>query len=249
MYEKELQNLGLSEKESKVYLAALELGPETVQNIARKADINRPTAYLQIELLKQKGLVSEFEKGKKTYYSAESPERVLSLLNNFQQELEFKKSEVMRILPALNDLFAGAGEKPKVRFFEGIEGVKAMQNDFLAVKDKKIESFTNLDKLFELFPQHEDEYTKQRINKGIKAFVIYTRKEGPVEDATSEKNLREAKYLDQNKIPMSADVTIFDNKVALITYKAKPVSVIIEDADIAAAIRAIFYSVWNSIDT
>ncbi len=248
MYEKELQNLGLSEKESKVYLAALELGPETVQNIARKAEINRTTAYLQIELLKQKGLVSEFDKGKKTFYTAESPERVLNLLNNFQQELEFKKSEVMRILPALNDLFAGAGEKPKVRFFEGIEGVRAMQNDFLAVRDKKLESFTNLDKFFELFPKNEDEYTKQRIARGIKAFVIYTRKEGPVEDATSEKKLREAKHLNQGTFPMSADVTIFDDKVALITYKAKPVSVIIDHADIASAMRAIFYSVWDSID-
>lgn len=247
MYEQELKNLGLSEKEARVYLAVLELGPETVQNIAKKAQTNRPTTYLQIESLKQKGLMSEFLKGKKAFYSAESPGRLLSLLGALEKNLEFRKSEAQRILPMLNELFAGAGERPKVRFFEGIEGVKAMQEDFLAVGDKKIESFTNLDKLFEMFPGYENEYTKHRINHGVKALVIYTRKNGPVDGATAREKLREARYISPGKLPMSADITIFGNKVALITYKAMPVSIIIEDADIAAAMRAIFYLTWSGL--
>ncbi len=63
MYEKELQNLGLTEKEARTYLASLELGPETAQNIAKKTGINRATTYVQIESLKKRGLMSEFEKG------------------------------------------------------------------------------------------------------------------------------------------------------------------------------------------
>ena len=131
MYEKELVSLGLSEKEAKVYLAALDLGPETVQKIAQKAGVNRPTAYVQIESLKEKGLMSQFEKGKKTFYVAESPERLSSLLNAFEKELEFKRAETSRILPALLDVFAGAGERPKVRFLEGVEGLKTIKQEFL----------------------------------------------------------------------------------------------------------------------
>ena len=55
MYEKELQDLGLSEKEAKVYLTALEMGAETAQNIAKKANVNRATTYVQIDSLKAKG--------------------------------------------------------------------------------------------------------------------------------------------------------------------------------------------------
>lgn len=246
MYEKELENLGLSEKEVKVYLAALELGPETVQNIARRADINRPTTYLQIESLKEGGLMSEFQKGKKTLYSAESPNRLLSLLNTLERNLEFKKSEAQRILPLLNDIFTKVGERPRVRFFEGLAGAKAIQEDFLLLKNKKIEAFTNFDKLFEIFPKHEDDYTKRRIINGIEALVIYTRADGPVDNATNPSKLRKTKFIPNNKFPMTADVTIFDDKVALITYKAKPVGVIIENKDIADAVRAIFYLIWNS---
>lgn len=246
MYEKELENLGLSEKEARVYVASLELGPETAQNIARKAGINRPTTYLQIESLKEKGLMSEFQRGKKAFYSAESPGRLLSLLNILEKNLEFKQAEAKRILPILNDIFAGAGERPKVRFFEGLVGAKAMQEDFLSVKNKTIESFTNLDKLFETFPKYEDNYTKRRLANGIEALIIYTRKTGPVAGATDPAKLRKAKFVSSDKLPMTADITIFDDKVALITYKAKPVGVFIEDKDIADAMRAIFYLIWNS---
>jgi len=247
MYEKELENIGLSEKETKVYLAALELGPETVQNISKKSGINRATTYVQIESLKSKGLMSEFEKGKKTFYIAESPSRLSRLLNVFEKDLELKKAEVSRILPFLNDIFAGAGEKPKVRFFEGMEGARAMQDDFLSVEDKKIQSFTNLDKLFELLPRHEEDYTKRRIEKGIQTEVIYTRKAGPVENASEPSKLRNAKFVNPDKFPMSADITIFGNKVAMVTYKAKPIGVVIEDQDIADTMRAIFYLMWENM--
>jgi len=248
MYEKELQNLGLSEKEAKVYLAALELGPETVQKIAQRAGINRPTAYVQIESLKRRGLISQFEKGKKTFYVAESPERLLSLLNAFEKELEFKKAETERILPSLLSLFAGAGERPKVRFFEGTEGTKAMREDFLACKSKKIESLANLDRLFELFPNYDKEYSEKRIAKGIESLIIYTRKEGPLEGASDPSKLRTAKYISYEEFPLSADVTIFDNKVALATYRTKPIGIIIEDQDVADTFRALFYFIWNSLE-
>jgi len=247
MYEKELQTLGLSEKEAKVFLASLELGPDTVQNIAKKSGINRPTAYVQIESLKKKGLMSEVEKGKKVLYTAESPERLSSLLNSLEKDLDFKKTEIKRILPGLKELFGGAGEKPKVRFYEGVEGFNAVYEDFLKTKDKKIESFVNLDKLFNLFPKHEDEYTTRRVKKGIKTLAIYTRKEGPLEGASDSKKLRTAKFIDEEKFPIAADMTIYDSKVAIIAYKANPVAVIIENKEIADTARAIFYLIWNNL--
>lgn len=248
MYEKELQNLGLSEKEARVYLAALELGPDTAQNIAAKAGINRPTAYLQIESLKDKGLMSEVQKGKKTYFTAEPPERLLSLLDITEKQTEVKRAELERTLPMLREMSAGAGDRPKVRFFEGPEGQKAMQEDFLSVKDKKIESFINLDKLFETFPQIEDEYTKRRIAKGIKSSVIYTRRAGPLESATDSRKLRTAKFVSSERLPISADIGIYDDKISLANYsRSRPIGVIIEDKEISNTIRALFYMIWNSI--
>jgi sugar-specific transcriptional regulator TrmB len=249
MYEKELQTLGLSEKEAKVYLTSLELGADTAQNIAQRSGINRATTYVQIELLKQKGLMSQFEKGKKTFYTAESPERLASLLSSFEKEINFKKSELTRILPSLQDLFAGAGERPKVRFFEGAEGSKALHAEYLMVKNKKIEAFVNLDQLLKFAPKHEEDYTPHRISKNIHGYIIYTQKSGVWTEGTDEKKLREARYLPpaDTEDEICADIDIFDNKVAIITYRSKPTCVIIEDSDIAKTLRTVFRALWKKL--
>ena len=53
-----LQELGLSEKEARVYLALFELGPSVVSGLAKKAGINRSTTYVILETLAKRGLVS-----------------------------------------------------------------------------------------------------------------------------------------------------------------------------------------------
>ena len=71
----ELSHVGLSDKEAAVYLAAMELGPAVVQDIAKKAEVNRATTYVMIESLASRGMMSTFVKGKKRYFAAEPPER------------------------------------------------------------------------------------------------------------------------------------------------------------------------------
>jgi sugar-specific transcriptional regulator TrmB len=246
MYEKELQNLGLSEKESKVYLTALEMGAETAQNIAKKANINRATTYVQIDSLKLKGLMSEFEKGKKTFYVAESPERLSGLLNLFEKELELKKSEADRILPGLLDMFSGMGERPKVRFFEGIEGARAMDEEMLHVKSNIVWGLIDLDKLFNYYPGQE-EVTKYRIQKKIKSKIIYTRSQGPLATANDPDHFREAKFVAKEKMPLSAEINIYDNKVSMITYNSRIVGVIIDNQNIADTVRSLFEFVWRTL--
>ncbi len=244
MYEKELLELGLADKEAHVYTAALELGPETAQNIAKKAGVNRPTAYVQIESLTKKGLMSQVIKGKKTLYLAESPERLASYLNRVQQDIDLKKTELQRIMPNLLDVFQSAGERPVVRFFEGIEAAKALRDEYLKVKNKKIENFINLDKMSDVFPDVPSDYTNQRVAQGIHGFNIYTSKSGPAEWVNDASKLRQGKYMPPNQFPLDADITIFDDNVEILTYRTKPVGVVIRNAEIANAFRAIFYSLW-----
>ncbi len=247
MYEKELITLGLSEKEATIYETALGMGPETAQNLAIRSGINRATTYVQIESLKQKGLMSEFEKGKKTYYMAESPERLDSLINNAQQQINFHHEELKRILPHLSNIFSHVGIRPQVRFLEGIEAVRTLSNEFLKIKNKTVHSIINLDNLLKTFPEHEKNYSSHRIQNKIIGHVIYTRKEGPLSGATDPIKLRIAKYIDPEKFPISAGINIFDNKVAIITYKEKPITVIIEDKEITQTLRSIFNVLWESL--
>ena len=46
MESKAFEYLGLSEKAAKVYVATLSLGTASIQQIARKSGLKRPTTYL-----------------------------------------------------------------------------------------------------------------------------------------------------------------------------------------------------------
>ena len=91
MIDKDLQAVGLQEKEAKVYLAALELGKGTAQQIAIKAELKRPTTYVIMEELMRQGLVSSFYEGKKQYFVAENPERLVDILQNQKQDSRTRK--------------------------------------------------------------------------------------------------------------------------------------------------------------
>ena len=74
-----LASLGISKKAANVYLAALALGTASVQDIARKVGIKRPTAYLHIEELLRYGILEKVPYNKRFYYRAADPQFLRSL--------------------------------------------------------------------------------------------------------------------------------------------------------------------------
>lgn len=246
MYEKELQNLGLSEKEAKVYTTALELGPDTALNIAKESGINRATTYVQIESLKDRGLMSEFEKGKKTYYAVESPEILSKLIEKQETSLRFQKQELGSVLPQLLKHFDSSGDRPKIRFFEGEEGISQIRSDFLKTKNETIYGFMNFDKVVQMFGKQMDNYSEKRIERKIYSKLLYTSSKGPVDRYTQKNKLREARFIPKTEFPFSADITIYRNKVAFISYNNKPIGVIMESKEITDTMKALFHLLWNA---
>lgn len=239
-----LKSLGLSDNEAKVYLAMLELGPSPVLEIARKAEINRPTAYVQIESLKKKGLVSTQTKGKKQLYIAESPEHLDSMLDNQIHYVSAQKEVLAGALPDLLALYQSAGHRPTVRFFEGKEGLGQMQSIFFKSGQKEVRSITNLDDVLNVFPNHLKTHSPQRAQRGIQSKVIYSSSQGPIMPSDPEK-LRESKFIPADKMPFSGDVNILGNMVAITALKGQISGVIIEHQAIADSFRSFFNFLWE----
>ena len=57
-----LKKLGLSERDARIYLVLLCLGPSSVRVIAKKAEMNRGSVYESLKWLRDEGLVSFYEK-------------------------------------------------------------------------------------------------------------------------------------------------------------------------------------------
>src|SRR3990167_994305 len=101
-----LPELGLSEQESAVYLATLELGASSISDIAKRAGIKRPTAYYVIDGLMGKSLMSKAPRGKRTFYIAEPPRKLLT-------NVRAQEDKLLNILPRLESLQNSAGNKPR----------------------------------------------------------------------------------------------------------------------------------------
>ena len=69
-----LQKLGFSGNEAKVYLAALEMGLSSAQDIAEKAGIKRTTGYSVLSYLVNRGVVGKTKVKGKTRFLAEPPQ-------------------------------------------------------------------------------------------------------------------------------------------------------------------------------
>lgn len=242
-----LKDLGLADKEAKVYVAMLEIGPATVLEIAGRAGINRPTAYLQIESLKKMGLISSHNKGKRQLFSAEEPDRLSTLLDKQKIEIETKKNTLQKALPELTTLFNLGENKPVVRYFEGIEGLKAIQQDFLTSKEKMIYGIFSLDDAHKIFPNSNEEYSKMRIQKKISSKMVYTSARGALYKRDDREKLREAKYISPEKLPFSADITIYDNKIAISLLQDPIGGTIIENNALAESFKGLFNLIWESL--
>src|SRR3989344_132432 len=243
---KDLEQFGLSDKEAKVYLACLELGPSTAAQIAQKADVNRATTYVAIESLTKQGLLSSHEKDSKTFFSAEDPAMLKRLLDQQREEVKNKLSSLEELLPGLARMYEYAEEKPKVRFFEGKAGLETIKDEILKTKDKKMEAIFSVDDLSQVFPTEETQkYYQRRLAKNIQLKGLYTRSKGPFTDIAKSDELR---IIPKDKFPITVDITIFSDRIALSSLKGKLVGVILESKEIANTFQSIFDLAWEAAE-
>src|SRR5690349_10672218 len=105
--EKELQHMGLEEKEIKIYLACLESELNTPTTLAKKTGLKRATIYFYLERLEQKGLIDFEVRRARKYISALPPKRAL------KQYLESKKEEINKSESLLADIVAQLEKLPR----------------------------------------------------------------------------------------------------------------------------------------
>ena len=118
-----LQELGLTELESKVYIALVELGSSKAGEIIKKTGFHRGTTYKVLQRLKEKGLVSSVSAGKQ-FFQAVAPKR----LRHF---LEEKKAHLEELIPLLEERQKRAGEKQAITVYMGVRGVKSALDQML----------------------------------------------------------------------------------------------------------------------
>lgn len=237
-----LADVGLQDTEARFYLAALELGQASVRDVAAKADITRTNAYDVFARLLEQGLVTQVgdASSKSMMVAAEPPDRLGELLEARRRKLE-------SLLPELRSLHNRASGKPRVRFYQGLEGIKQVLNETLTVHDKRLCSILSMKDLFEV-PGRAwmDELVRRRIDSGVFLRVIRS----PVKDVPnvwpdSPQDLREMRFAPLDFV-FTMTSYIYDNKVAIIASRRENFAMTIESEEFTAMQRNLFEVLWAS---
>jgi sugar-specific transcriptional regulator TrmB len=235
-----LKSVGLTETQGAVYLSALELGEANMQDLARKSGVKRTSIYNFIDELKARGFLVETTKRKRKIYSAADPQQLLEVEKTRLAELE-------RLMPELLAAHNKPKNKPRVRFYENIEGIKEVYADML--KDKKeILAFEDLEHMKAALPKSfYDWFPPERARRGI-PFKSILRDSAEARQLT-QKNiglLRQSKLL--NTADWKTEINLYGDKTALMSFRAKtPFCVMIEDRDITETLRTAWRELWNRL--
>ncbi len=244
MLERDLQDIGLNEKEAKVYLASLELGQSVVQDIAKKAGVNRATTYFVIEGLMKMGLMSSFHKGKKQYFVAADPDRLADILKQEKTRIEKNELNLKKLLPQLESI-ASRHEGPVVKYYEGKEGLLTMSEELIKKAKNDIMMAYSVDAVNTIFTEKERKSARERrIGKKIKTKVIYTYKDGILESTADG----ERRKVPKEKFPLNCDIAIYDDYVRIASLGKRLVGIVIEDKEIANSLRSIFRLAWEAAE-
>ena len=243
MYEDELRQIGLTEKEARVYVTALELGKATAQQIATKARLKRPTTYFTIDTLMNKGLMSSVYEGKKQYFMAENPERLEDVFNARQDELKRQGEKLKTLIPELKKMHPETGGAPVVRYYTGKDGVLSMIKDMLNVEqNEQIYMAYNADLIRDLLSTQEQEKIRfVRQQKNIKIKALYTSKNEPLPNTDVSTRVR----LNDDEYPLTADIAVYADKVRLTSLEGGIVGIMIQNKHIADTLKTILRVAWE----
>ena len=113
---KELEVLGLTKNDRRVYLAMIELGTVTVSELVKRTGLYRSYVYDVLDKLAEMGLVSYTIRNGKKNFNAENPERILQAIDAEKQELEEKKSKLKEVIrEEIKEKFGGVLDRGEGR--------------------------------------------------------------------------------------------------------------------------------------
>ncbi len=242
------RQLGLSEKQAKLYRVLLGRKTARAALLSKKSGINRSNTYVLLTDLVKRGLVRELSKGQVKSFQAVEPAKLLELAQARQRDLAAANALVQEMVPELTKEWKASVGRPVVRHLEGKEGLQQVFSDIYNPQNNEVYGCVDVETAQGVFPDHiVKELIPRRVEYGVKAYGVL----GKSEDTTKlkeqdEVQLRETMLLDKKEYPLPAEIEVYQDKVAMMSFATgEMVGVILENADFATSLRSLFKRLYE----
>ncbi len=237
-----LKRVGLDDKEAKLYLALLELGEATVLEVAAKAGVKRPTAYLILDSLHAKGAAFMIRAAGRTRFIAEKPAKLLTKMQE-ATELFTKHLEDFDILTH------ESMKRPRLVFFDGSEGFKKI---WQMIFDSGISEYLIITDPQEMLGFVRKGYItgkiiKEKTKRGIRSRQLITFSEYAKEIVAKDKQENRVSRILPHTYHAPFTTIIFGDSVAFISPSGENMMLVFESSAFAKTQRSLFEALWNML--
>jgi len=241
MLAEELRQLGFGDRKAALYLAVLARGRGTAAELATAAKIRRTTAYGLLEELTAERLVSVTFIENKRYFVAEPPETL-------RQRVADQVAAADRLMPGLKELFGRTDSRPRVRYFEGVEGLRYVHEELLKVKSREYFYFGSMAGFVDaLGIVYMEAFVRRRISRRIWSHAIRIRSQevdSPLL-VPGDENYRKVRYLSRSLPDSMANLTLFDGKIAICSTSHENYAMIIESRETYTILKLVWDCMWE----
>jgi len=237
----QLQEIGLTKREQKVYLALLELGITTTGPLIKKSQIPNSKIYETLQLLQQKGLVSYIIKGKTKHFQASNPKQILTLYKEKERKLEqlIKNLQQKQLKPK------------QLHSVELFEDYKAIRNMLISlIENSKKENwygFSTGNYKNKKIAEFYEWWGAKKASYNLKDHLLISLKNKTNFETIHKDTLKHMKKtLKFSKISFPGDTAIFQDKVIIFNLSEESqTAILITSKDLSEQYKNFFRDLWK----
>lgn len=241
-----LAKFDLSPSEIKAYLKLLDEGDMNIANLGKSVGVTRMAGYNAADGLVKKGLASYAEVDGKRRLVPETPEKLVSLMQEREKEMALDRARLEDALPELKSMYMFRAAKPQIKIYQGKGGLKSVFDDLIRSLKRNgsyVGYATMREELGELHLYFED-FKKQCEKHKINYRMIIPVEQERYERGVKPEHKDKFAYIANWEFPFSNEIFIYRDKVSIMSFKDQ-IGVIIESKKISETQRLIFELAWR----
>lgn len=242
---RDLVRLGFSEREATAYVAVLRLGVATAPMVVEATGMSRATTHDTLDALGQMGLVTAYLEDGERRFGAEPPERLLNVLRLQRQEVEVRELHAERLLPQLAAIQATKTGKPRIRYIEGIDGLRNMQREFEARDEDTIQlvGYDTFCAISDRRLTRDHHQVLRDRNSRIRSMLVTDKQIDPPSIPGLEIRCVPASFFE-----VTGEVSVCGDRVLLFSYANGFIAIEITSPSIASTLRAALELAWKAAE-
>lgn len=242
-----LRSIGLTDSETKVYLALLELGDTTRGELVNRSGIAGSKVYEVLEKLHSKGLISIYNLEGIKHFKAVSPKQIVQYIEDQKSEIAKAEDLAKKVLPDLMARFVSSEEEQEVGLLVGLKGLEIIFNEQIEMLKKGETCYviggtrgSGEEPVYAFF--HKIHILRQK--KGIITKMLYNIDQRHLIEAhysQKEFPLTETRYI---KFVSPVAINIYQDRTVIIVFGKKITSIQIISQDVADSFLEYFRMLW-----